>query len=550
MLLKKIFKSLKQKGQSLVLYALLVPLMFTVGGAAVDLGWVYMNFSTLQNAADAAAVAGAKEFLSENEINPTLVSNYPADEVENVGSEVAKKNSADKNADNYLKLNLKNNQPDIETFLYKDGESNLYYVVQLTEKNFEHLFDFMNALHDTKISATSTVKLTYYQPPPQDEAPTEVQEDLPRLKAENVISGNWELEAARSRGKWQTPTENLDNYFVKNAAENFYPKSKIWLNYNSSTNSHTKGNFYRSATVDVDPGKGRLRTGGASEETNPDSLVLGFRQDIVRVEPGALEVQNGAVVEVGTVKDTVFEKDWDIRRDSPYNRKTEVRYINPTKYWFESCDFRIHNIYNFNTPFDVRPEKVAEDKNNPFDILWIRIESEAFLPLTMLGVTDKPNHFQFKSVRQIILNINCDNTVKDTETGKYKYRPLAFFYDGPEKFNMDSNVRKPRPIVLNLNADFRGVLFAPCTSVIINDNGYKFYGFIVAKEYRKLVANSAGHKVTHKKSNTMWINDYGEIFTEQIDRMNCGTYDTMGIISFDDYNYEVEEHSQNNLLTI
>jgi len=550
-LLKKFFKSLNQKGQSLALYALLVPLMFTVGGAAVDLGWVYMNFSTLQNAADAAAVAGAKEFQSESEIEPALVSNYPADEVENIGGEVAeKKITADKNADDYLKLNLKNNLPESKTFLYKDGENNLYYVVQLTEKNFEHLFDFMNSLHDTKISATSTVKLTYYQPPPQDEAPAEVQEDLPQLKAINVISGNWELEAARSRNKWKAPTENLDNFFVNNAAENFYSKSKIWLNYNSSTNSYTTGNFYRSATVNVDPGKGRLRTGGDSTETKPDSLVLGFRQDIVRVKSGGLEVQNGTVKKVGSVVDTIFEKDWDIRRDSPYNRKTEVRYINPTKYWDASCDLRIHNIYNFNTPFDVRPEKIAEDKNNPFDILWIRIESEAFLPLTMLGITDKPNHFQFKSVRQIILNINCDNTVKDAETEKYKYRPLVFFYDGPERFNMNSAVRNPKPIVLNLNADFRGILFAPSTSVIINDNGHKFYGFIVAKEYRKLVENSAGHKVTHKKSNAMWINDYGEIFTEQIDRMNCGTYDTLGIVSFGDYDYEVEEHSQNNLLTI
>ena len=178
-----------------------------------------------------------------------------------------------------------------------------------------------------------------------------------------------------------------------------------------------------------------------------------------------------------------------------------------------------------------------------------RIESEAFIPLAMLGVTGSKttSHRQFKSVRQIILNINEDNTEKDSD-GEFKYRPVVMFYDGPEKIDMSSNVRKSRPIILNLNKNFRGILFAPTAPVIINDNGHEFFGFIVAKEYRKLTSDK-GHEVKHKNANKMYVNDYGEIFSEQIDRMKCGTYDTFGIVSFENYNYGLEVHSQNNLFT-
>ena len=340
--------------------------------------------------------------------------------------------------------------------------------------------------------------------------------------------------------KWKTPTENLDNVFVKNAAENFYDNNKVWLNYNISndTNYYKVGDYFRYTTVDVKPGNGRFKTeSGTSTNTTPDSLTFGFRQDIIRILPGALEIKSdGRVGKIDgkNITETPFEKDWDIICNTPYNRKLEIKYINGRyinsngrtsggygngTWWDKSCDLRIHAIFNISN-FEVRKDKIAKD--NPFDILWVRIESEAFLPLKMLGVTNKDNHSQYKSVRQIILNINEDNAEKDSD-GKFKYRPFVMFYDGPEKFDMSSNVRKSRPIILNLNKDFRGVLFAPNSPVIINTNNHEFFGFIVAKEYRKLSSGS-GHEVKHKNANKMYVNDYGEVFSEQIDIMNCGTF--------------------------
>ena len=45
------FKKLKQRGQVLVFYALLLPTLFMFVGAAADFGWYYLNVSRLQNAA-------------------------------------------------------------------------------------------------------------------------------------------------------------------------------------------------------------------------------------------------------------------------------------------------------------------------------------------------------------------------------------------------------------------------------------------------------------------------------------------------------------------
>ena len=48
----------------MVLYAILIPFLLMGVGAAIDLGWYYLNVSRLQNAADAAVVAGAQKLIT------------------------------------------------------------------------------------------------------------------------------------------------------------------------------------------------------------------------------------------------------------------------------------------------------------------------------------------------------------------------------------------------------------------------------------------------------------------------------------------------------
>lgn len=78
------FKKFKQRGQALVLYALLMPLLILFAGVGLDLGWYYLNVSRLQNAADAAALAGARTIINSNsgklrDLMPILVQQLPED---------------------------------------------------------------------------------------------------------------------------------------------------------------------------------------------------------------------------------------------------------------------------------------------------------------------------------------------------------------------------------------------------------------------------------------------------------------------------------------
>lgn len=136
-------------------------------------------------------------------------------------------------------------------------------------------------------------------------------------------------------------------------------------------------------------------------------------------------------------------------------------------------NLRIHSLFNVSTTYAVRP-------GYGDDPLYCRIEAEPYVS-------------ESTPIRQIVINVNADNTGDNC-------RPLFIFYDGPDaRRNMANNKIEPgqlkpeeaQPIILNLNADFKGVLFVPDIPVIINGNNYKFEGFIIAKEYRYLDTSGA-----------------------------------------------------------
>ena len=70
-----------QRGQVLVFYALLIPLLFLFAGIGLDLGWYYLNVSRLQNAADAAALAGAQTLVKQEDFNNYLVISLASNEL-------------------------------------------------------------------------------------------------------------------------------------------------------------------------------------------------------------------------------------------------------------------------------------------------------------------------------------------------------------------------------------------------------------------------------------------------------------------------------------
>lgn len=62
-----VFKKIKQRGQILLLYALIIPMLFFFVGITFDLSWYYLNVARMQNAADAAVLAGAQTLIKREE---------------------------------------------------------------------------------------------------------------------------------------------------------------------------------------------------------------------------------------------------------------------------------------------------------------------------------------------------------------------------------------------------------------------------------------------------------------------------------------------------
>ncbi|HAF32245.1 MAG TPA: hypothetical protein DCG76_04685, partial [Anaerovibrio sp.] len=52
----------EQRGAVIILFAVLIPFLMCFAGLVVDFGNLYAHYSRLQNAADAAALAGGNAF--------------------------------------------------------------------------------------------------------------------------------------------------------------------------------------------------------------------------------------------------------------------------------------------------------------------------------------------------------------------------------------------------------------------------------------------------------------------------------------------------------
>ena len=152
-----------QRGQVAILFALMMPIFILILGVVLDLGWYYLNVSRLQNAADAAAVAGANALIKNDEEdnistfsdykNVKLVGKYPArDSNKYRVDNICELNAIEKSnviANEYVAKNLSSNKDTIinswtktevkaEEGLYTK-DNNLYYVVKLKEE-IRHFF--------------------------------------------------------------------------------------------------------------------------------------------------------------------------------------------------------------------------------------------------------------------------------------------------------------------------------------------------------------------------------------------------------------------------
>ena len=298
------------RGQVSVLFAALIPLLFLVLGVVLDLGWYYLNVSRLQNAADAAAVAGAQTLIAEGQNfsaykNIALVKKYPArvsneyrsdtnSEKEAItnSNAVAKKYVAknlsgasyEANFDAWTKTEIQSEQK-----LY-EKDDNLYYVVKLSEE-IRHFFlpgwfDDMNA-PVTAVALLSKNALEEVVPPEVLSSSDSILPEIPDMliperpttqdnvgeeetletvmedaKNSNVIVGNWEvqkyykyLDSDSSSDTYTNSTGTLAKMSRSQAFEErfgFAVYTNAW-NHFQDVKNHYKipGATYRTETINV-----------------------------------------------------------------------------------------------------------------------------------------------------------------------------------------------------------------------------------------------------------------------------------------------------------
>ena len=571
-----------RRGQVSLLFALMMPIFLLMLGVVLDLGWYYLNVSRLQNAADAAAVAGAKtiinsEYFSDYK-NIKLVGKYPAKDSNKYRVDSIYELTAIENtntiAEEYVAKNLSSNKDNIinswtksevgtEEGLYTK-DNNLYYVVKLKEE-IRHFFlpgwfdDMTAPVTAVALLSKTAIKDVSEESDKTSTMPTmptvdsdsdndtvvdeEQQKAIEKVLNENMIVGNWEVQNwYRQNGNNPENSYLRDEYGDIIADPETGEATKVtefhsrfsytlyagaWNHFQDFYHHYTAGGFYRTQTISIqddvvftpnsstDPNadiNGDVITSygvdssvaATSASINTDTTSSAYNPE----HKGARKTYKNGIGETGDVgypytwkrvdslnadfKPEVglsgkwLKENWDITLDN-----TDISFNN--KKWDttngiseeEIKKLRIHSSINFDGAYQVRPGKESPD------ILWMRIESEPMLYNPDVKHTGETAHKKvngLNSVNQIILNANFENSAAEN------YRPFIIFYDGPEYYETNKEIRASKPVILNLKKAWRGVLYAANSPVVvIGDARDQFVGFVVAKEYHRL-ADDNEHK--------------------------------------------------------
>ena len=538
----KKFKFINQNGQTAVFFALLLPVLILFLFVVFDLGWLYLNKSRLQNAAEAAAIAGANKFSVESDTGYNTVmliyeddddykklledykTEFPNDsegpEFPNgLDDKVPKAKSAAKDAatasfndnlgvgndpenpekDSWTKAKV--NVTTLKVFGKTTSDLKIYYAVKINE-DVGHIFKFLKDstgknIFSTEITGVAVAVLTKER---------SLLDDTTHLP---IPVPNWEIQDSVN----SLIKKNSNPDYVKNIKDEFKVATGKtyfegnWMHFQDPDVKvhYADGNSYKTENIEVNFNSSSLKKTRANNDANysadeVDALNIDFKQDVT------LDFDN------------ILQDDWDIDFDLT---GTGIKKVSVSAYrdkWGTSeLNFRIHSTINFSQPYNTRTPKsegttelykrlsteykdrFGENKDTFADPLYIGIESEP-MKSNLYKKTDQMH--ALNSVRQIILNINESNMDNaDVEKiHEYKYRPLVIIYEGPEK-NDETSARVSQPVIVNLKADFRGILYMPNSPVVINGNGKKFQGYIIAKEFRQLKTESDYIKFTREIDN-------------------------------------------------
>lgn len=157
----------KQKGAYLVFFAVLLPFLCAFAALSLDLGAVFASKSSMQNAADAAALAGAKRYFDVwKENNPGLT-----DMKDTINGFTDEESNADRMAKDYIKMNIKQmSRKDLDQFkwkreiFYNSDQTRKFYKVYIKDAVPMHFLNVLNRrLTDTltEVAAIAEIPTKY-----------------------------------------------------------------------------------------------------------------------------------------------------------------------------------------------------------------------------------------------------------------------------------------------------------------------------------------------------------------------------------------------------
>lgn len=479
---------LRQRGQVILLYALLIPMLFFFVGMTFDLSWYYINVSRMQNAADAAAVAGAQTLTSENGslyycMGKTFVNGYNGKAVRESYQDTS---FGDRDAKVYVRKNMSTSN--------FDWNNNT--ITDLWTKN-ELQF---NSLLLSEVSDTG---ILYYHVMLEEEVPHMFLQGLSErfpmnAKVSSVVMINQYMKGydfynqMKSLGDKQAPlsleaTQKAFEDKVKPSDKIKPEERKILVAAEDDSENNLRVETFKFSTAnDYNTHKifNNLFAGSKINDTKSSKVI----HRIINIDT------------VYPVRDYKFYSDYDV----------------------------LEKIREYNSSYDDMSDSelttaLAKDSNDP---LFIRIESE----------TD--------SARQVIIYVKVSNMNESTD------RPIVLFYEGPV-------YDKSLPVIVNLNADFRGVLFAPNSPVVINGNDHEFKGFVIADSYVELMTEDdywtdenfvdryfdSDNVEYFKTGYGVFVDDFGEVQYKKgsIDpkKFNLvAEFDSFGLVKFETYKPE------------
>lgn len=492
-----------QKGAVLVFVALMLPIMVFFGGMAIDFGRAYMYKSQLQNAADAAALAGVAAAAPRRKTR--LVEDPAKLEIVNDANQLSK--AKDAANDILIKDTGKASANAENTSLGHTSENDAYYYkVELTDevKMIFAQFFLPQSLFPNdwkiKVSARAWARAGTDGANPPPDGPNKLDQTAQAV-TENTTEDffDWENELKQIfREHFFDWEDELKQIFEEK--DDLRTRAQRFSFTNDGVQYDEYGN--RSEVFNMDD--------SIKARNQMKDFFINFKQDVYGAVTNNFDVTDLRELSYLEARDLFYADDkkfeniilpdgtfiagpitWDglIRRfgsqigtknSSTWQRLTDKKLSNRLNWedisesereivW-NALTSKITAQINVNVAYDVRNvdglsarevSLTPTGERNYQDPLFVRIESEEF---NASGVSN--------TIHDININIKADNTDNN-------YRPIVFAYDGP-KGDKDGG-RESGTVVLNLQEDFKGIIYAPNSPVQVIGNGKAFRGYIIAK---------------------------------------------------------------------